>query len=90
MHPTTHARRIKRAALDAPSPFTSPVLATPDEPDRPAPPPTATDVLIAPPPAAETRRNTAIPELLARDVGGRSPDEREAVTATVAVPLVCA
>lgn len=86
--PTTHARRITRAALDAPSPFTSPVLATPDEPNRPVPP-TAIDVLIAPPPEAATRRSTAIPELLARDVGGRSPDEREAVPAAVAVPLDC-
>jgi hypothetical protein len=90
---TTHTRRIMRAPLDAPSPFTGPVLATPEEPDRPVPP-TAMDVLILiapPPPGAATRRSTAIPELLARDVGGRSPDGREAVPAPAlaVVPLDC-
>jgi hypothetical protein len=88
----SHARRIIRAETndDVPSPFTTPVLITPDEPPRPNRPPptllppplilpTAIDGLVAPPPPpppTETRRGTAMPETLVRDVGGRRPEGR--------------
>jgi len=90
----THARRIIRAAADAPSPFASPIRATPDDepPNRPvAPPPTAIDDLVAPPPplpAAEARRGTAIPEAPTRDVGGRRPDGRKPPSAAAAATVV--
>ena len=84
----THARRIIRAAADAPSPFASPIRARPDEPPNRPPPPTAIDDLVAPPPplpAAEARRGTAIPEAPTRDVGGRRPDGRKPPSVTTVV-----
>jgi hypothetical protein len=94
----THARRIIRAEAndDVPSPFTSPVLITPDGPPKPnrpplpTLPPTAIDGLVAPPPT-ETRRGTAMPETLVRDVGGRRPEgRRKPAPVTLDGACVCA
>ena len=92
-HPT-HTRRIMRALADRSwaSPFTSPILFAPVNPNLPPPsPPPSTDIDTRLAPLAltptEEALGTAIPKAPTRDVGARRLDGRRKPLAPPAVTL---